>query len=93
MFPSAETLHLRRVQRNLFGVRSEPDWEGHRNPQSGAAEAQEQAAAGRMKSPEAVPEQRRDTKRQTLTRARFSQASARKNSAAIAAPSEPPRTL
>jgi hypothetical protein len=32
--------------------------EGNRNPQGGAAEAEERAAAGRMKSPEAVPEQK-----------------------------------
>jgi hypothetical protein len=61
MLPSAEALHLRRLRRNLFGVLSEQDLEGNRNPQGGAAEAEEQAAAGRMKSPEAVPEQRRDT--------------------------------
>jgi hypothetical protein len=47
--------------RNLFGVLSEQDLKGNRNPQGGAAEAEERAAAGRMKSPEAVPEQRRDT--------------------------------
>jgi hypothetical protein len=35
--------------------------EGNRNPQGGAAEAEERAAAGRMKSPDPVPEQRRDT--------------------------------
>ena len=61
MLPSAEALHLRRLRRNLFGVFSEQDLEGHRNPQGGAAEAEERVAAGRMKSPEAVPEQRRDT--------------------------------
>ena len=61
MLPSAEALHLRRLRRNLFGVLSEQDLEGNRNPQGGAAEAEERAAAGRMKSPEAVPEQRRDT--------------------------------
>jgi CheY-like chemotaxis protein len=74
MLPSAEALHLRRLRRNLFGVLSEQDLEGNRNPQGGAAEAEERAAAGRMKSPEAVPEQRRDTKRQTLFRAKFSSA-------------------
>jgi len=61
MLPSAEALHLRRLRRNLFGVLSEQDLEGNRNPLGGAAEAEERAAAGRMKSPEAVPEQRRDT--------------------------------
>src|SRR5271157_2722147 len=61
MLPSAEALHLRRVRRNLFGGLSEQDLEGNRNPQGGAAEAEERAAAGRMKRPEAVPEQRRDT--------------------------------
>ena len=61
MLPSAEALHLRRLRRNPFGVLSEQDLEGNRNPQGGAAEAAERAAAGRMKSPEAVPEQRRDT--------------------------------
>jgi hypothetical protein len=71
MLPSAEALHLRRLRRNLFGVLSEQDLEGNRNPQGGAAEAEERAAAGRMKSPEAVPEQRRDTKRQTSPSAKF----------------------
>ena len=74
MLPSAEALHLRRLRRNLFGVLSEQDLEGNRNPQGGAAEAEERAAAGRMKSPEAVPEQRRDTERQTHFRAKFSSA-------------------
>jgi hypothetical protein len=72
MLPSAEALHLRRFWRNLFGVLSEQDLEGYRNPQGGAAEAEERAAAGRMKSPKAVPEQRRDTKRQTLFRTKSS---------------------
>src|ERR1039458_1382931 len=49
MLPSAEALHLRRLRRNLFGVLSEQDLEGNRNPQGGAAEAEERAAAGRMK--------------------------------------------
>jgi hypothetical protein len=61
MLPSAEALHLQRVRRNLSGAVSEQDLEGNRNPQGGAAEAEERAAAGRMKSPDAVPEQRRDT--------------------------------
>src|ERR1035437_6230629 len=61
MLPSAEALHLRRLRRNLFGGLSEQDLEGNRNRQGGIAEAEERAAAGRMKSPEAVPEQRRDT--------------------------------
>ncbi len=69
MLPSAEALHLRRLRRNLFGVLSEQDLEGNRNPQGGAAEAEERAAAGRMNSPEAVPEPRRDPRRQTLSRA------------------------
>jgi hypothetical protein len=43
------------------GAFSEQDLEGNRNPQGGAAEAEERAAAGRMKSTDAVPEQRRDT--------------------------------
>jgi hypothetical protein len=48
--------------REIFsGGFSEQDLEGTRNPQGGAAEAEERAAAGRMKSPDAVPEQRRDT--------------------------------
>src|ERR1017187_3820896 len=51
MLPSAEALHLRRLRRNLFGVLSEQDLEGNRNPQGGAAEAEERAAAGRMKKP------------------------------------------
>ncbi len=72
MLPSAEALHLRRVRRNLFGVLCEQDFEGSRNPQGGAAEAEERAAAGRMNSPEAVPEQRRDTWRQTPCRAKSS---------------------
>jgi hypothetical protein len=74
MLPSAEALHLRRLRRNLFGVLSEQDLEGNRNPQGGVAEAEERAAAGRMKSPEAVPEQRRDTKRQRPSRAKLSSA-------------------
>ncbi len=59
MLPSAEALHLRRVRRNLFALLCEQDFEGNRNPQGGGAEAEERAAAGRMKSPEAVPEPRR----------------------------------
>ena len=51
MLPSAEALHLRRLRRNLFGVLSEQDLEGNRNPQGGAAEAEERAAAGRMERP------------------------------------------
>jgi hypothetical protein len=51
MLPSAEALHLRRLRRNLFGGLSEQDLEGNRNPQGGAAEAEERAAAGRMKRP------------------------------------------
>src|ERR1700681_535665 len=51
MLPSAEALHLRRLRRNLFGVLSEQDLEGNRNPQGGAAEAEERAAAGRMNKP------------------------------------------
>jgi hypothetical protein len=34
MLPSAAALHLRRVRRNLFGVISEQDLEGNRNPQA-----------------------------------------------------------
>src|SRR5260370_28385259 len=89
MLPSAEALHLRRLQRNLFAVLSEQDLEGSRNPQGGAAEAEERTAAGRMKSPEAVPEQTRDTKRQTRSRAKFSSAPWRKKSAAIAVRFDP----
>src|SRR5271156_1347010 len=74
MLPSAEALHLRRLRRNLFGAFCEQDLEGTRNPQGGSAEAEERAAAGRMESPEAVPEQRRDTKRQTLFRTKLSSA-------------------
>ena len=74
MLPSAEVLHLRRLRRNLFDVLSEQDLEGNRNPQGGAAEAEERVAAGRMKSSEAVPEQKRDTERQTLFRAKSLQA-------------------
>jgi hypothetical protein len=51
MLPSAEALHLRRLWTNLFGVLSEQDLEGNRNPQGGAAEAEERVAAGRMKKP------------------------------------------
>ena len=58
MLPSAEALHLRRLRRNLFGVLSEQDLEGNRNPQGGVAEAEERAAAGRRFCPEAVTEQR-----------------------------------
>jgi hypothetical protein len=43
------------------GAFSEQDLEGNRNPWGGTAEAEERVAAGRMKSPDAVPEQRRDT--------------------------------
>src|SRR5450631_4068764 len=43
MLPSAEALHLRRLRRNLFGVLSEQDLEGNRNPQGGAAKAEERA--------------------------------------------------
>jgi hypothetical protein len=57
MLPSAEGLLLRRVRRNLFGVLSEQDLEGNRNPKGGVAEAEERVAAGRMKGPEAVTEQ------------------------------------
>jgi hypothetical protein len=59
MLPSAEALHLRRVGRNLSARLCEQDFEGNRNPQGGSAEAGEQAAAGGMKSPEAMPEPRR----------------------------------
>ena len=58
MLPSAEALHLRRVTRNLFRVLCEQDLEGNRNPQGGETEAEERAAAGRMKSPDAVTEQK-----------------------------------
>jgi hypothetical protein len=92
MLPSAAALHLRRVRRNLFGVVSEQDLEENRNPQGGAAEAEEQAAAGRMKSAEGVPEQGRAAKRQTPSRAKFSSASMGRKPAAIAAPFDPPRT-
>src|ERR1700685_3822750 len=85
MLPSAEALRLRRLRRNLFGVLSEQDLEGNRNPQGGAAEAEERTAAGRMKSPEAVPEPRRDTKRQTCSRAKFSSAHWRWKGTAITA--------
>jgi hypothetical protein len=88
MLPSAEALHLRRLRRNLFGVLSEQDLEGNRNPQGGAAEAEERAAAGRMKSPDAVPEQRRDTKRQTVFRAKFSWANWLRKATVISARSE-----
>jgi hypothetical protein len=88
MLPSAEALHLRRLRRNLFGVLSEQDLEGNRNPQGGAAEAEERTAAGRMKSPEAVPEPRRDTKRQTRSRAKFSSAHWQWKATAITAPIE-----
>src|ERR1035438_3709954 len=85
MLPSAEALHLRRLRRNLFRALCEQDLEGNRNPQGGAAEAEERVAAGRMKSPEAVPEQRRDTKRQTLFRAKFSSAHWLRKATAISA--------
>jgi len=88
MLPSAEALHLRRLRRNLFGVLSEQDLEGNRNPQGGAAEAEERVAAGRMKSPEAVPEQRRDTERQTRFRAKLSSAHWLRKATAISARSE-----
>jgi hypothetical protein len=50
-------MHLRRVQTNLFGVLAEQDLEGNRNPEGGAAEAEERVAAGRRFSPEAVTEE------------------------------------
>jgi len=58
MLPSAEALHLRRVRRNLVRALCEPDFEGIRNPQGGRSRSRRASAAGRMKSPEAVPEQR-----------------------------------
>src|ERR1700693_3685044 len=88
MLPSAEALHLRRLRRNLFGVLSEQDLEGNHNPQGGAAEAEERVAAGRMKSPEAVPEQRGDTERQTLFRAKFSSAHWLRKATTVSAGSE-----
>src|SRR5215831_8032225 len=59
MLPSAEALHLRRVRRNLFAAVGEQDFAGNRNPQGGAAEAEERVAAGRMRSPERCPNQGR----------------------------------
>jgi hypothetical protein len=56
--PSAEALHLRRLRRNLFDVLPEQDFEGSRNPKGDLVEAEEQAAAGRRNSPEAVTEQK-----------------------------------
>ena len=56
--PKAEALLLRRLTRNLFGVLSEQDLEGNRNPQGHAVEAEERAAAGRRIGPEAVTEQK-----------------------------------
>ena len=54
MLPSAEALHLRWVQKNVFGVLCGKIFlESVR----GGAEAEERAADGRMTSPEAVPEQ------------------------------------
>jgi hypothetical protein len=88
MLPSVEALHLRRPPRNPFGVLSEQDLEGNRQSQDGAAEAEERVAAGRMKSPEAVPEQSRDRSRQTCFRAKFSSAFWRTKSVAIALLSE-----
>jgi len=67
MLPSAEALHLRKV-RKIF-LRSL-----HKSFLK-AVKAEERAADGRMKSPEAVTEQRRDTKRQTHAEAKFSSAS------------------
>jgi hypothetical protein len=46
MLPSAEALHLRRFRRNLFGVLSEQDLEGNRNPRGGVAEAEEELPQG-----------------------------------------------
>src|SRR5580700_3696758 len=88
MLPSAEALHLRRLRRNLFGGFSGQELEGNRNPKGGAAEAEERAAAGRMKRPEAVPEQRRDTKRQTVFRAKVSSARWLRKATTVGAGSE-----
>jgi hypothetical protein len=56
--PKVEALLLRRLRRNLFGVLSEQDLEGNRNPQGSGTEAEERAAAGRRIGPEAVTEQK-----------------------------------
>jgi hypothetical protein len=50
----------------IFSALFAKDLEGNRNQQAGVAEAEERAAAARMKSSEAVPKQRRDTQQQTL---------------------------
>jgi hypothetical protein len=82
MLPSAEALHLRRVRRNLFARLCEQDFEGNRNPQGGRAEAEERAAAGRMKCPEAVPEPRRAHNGDPSARRKIPAQSWPKNSAA-----------
>ena len=78
MLPSAEALHLRRVRGNVLRVLCEKIF-------LEAAKAEERAAAGRMKSPEAVTEQRRDTRRKTHARAKFSSVFWLRKSTAIAA--------
>jgi hypothetical protein len=92
MLPSAEAMHLRRVRRNLLGVLSDQDLEGSRNPQGGAAEAEERAAAGRMKSPEAVPEQKTGYGTADTCRSKVFICIVLEKCAAIAATFEPPRT-
>ena len=84
MLPSAEALHLRKV-RKIF-LRSL-----HKSFLK-AVKAEERAADGRMKSPEAVTEQRRDTRRKTHARAKFSSAFWLRKSTAIAATLGLPKT-
>jgi hypothetical protein len=92
MLPSAEALHLRRVTRNLFGVCSEQDLEGNRNPEGGVAEAEERAAAGRMISPEAVTEQKAGYKTADTCGYKVSSASWLRKFIAIAATFQHPKT-
>jgi hypothetical protein len=54
MLPSAEALHLRRLRRSLFGVLSEQDLEGNRNPQGGIPKQKSELPQGAMKGPEAM---------------------------------------
>jgi hypothetical protein len=84
MLPSAEALHLRKV-RKIF-LRSL-----HKSFLK-AVKAEEQAADGRMKSPEAVTGQRRDTRRKTHARAKFSSGFWLPKSTAIAATFGLPKT-
>ena len=92
MLPSAEAMHLRRVRGNLPVHFPTKILDGNRNPQGSAAEAEERAAAGRMESPEAVPELETGYGTADTYGAKSSSASpCWRSFTAIAATIEPPR--